>query len=265
MQPNDTLSRANLRRLMLAVVIVCILLAGILIYQSLRFHVVSTTPSTDNFPVNSPVLFIDFNKPLAKTTLTTIWNPGVNSTYSISGKRLTINIQSVLQTNKQYTVTIKHVASQTGDTVGDITYTLTPKDIAYSELPTEIQQAIFRGQDKNPPLGRNAITFGGTDGLISQGISTYQTEALKQAIFLFGQKTKTTITTAVIDDSTINIPPYNSDTVSDYFTMLFDLTINKTLYHATLLYGDVTTMRLQLTTGNTQVYDSGDINGATLQ
>jgi len=100
--------------------------------------------------------------------------------------------------------------------------------------------------------------------LVNQGISTYQIEAIKQAVFLFGQTAKTTITTAAVNDNTIAIPPYSTNTVPDYFTMLFDLTINKTTYHATIQYSDVTSVRLLLAQGNNQVYDSGTIDGSTL-
>lgn len=264
MQPADRVNRANLRRLILAIVAFGVLIAGVLIYQSLQFHIVSVTPSTDNFPASSPVLLIDFSKPLAKTTLTTAWNPGISSSYAISGQRLTINIQSALEVSKQYTVTIKGVKAQTNETLGDITYTFTAQDISYGNLPKEIQQAIFSQQDQPQAPSRNTITFGGTDGLISQGISTYQIEALKQAVFLFGQNSKTTIHTASVDDTTISIPPYDTRSVPTYFTMSFDITINTTRYHATLLYNDVDTMRLQLSVNNAQVYDSGDINGSTL-
>lgn len=264
MQPHTSMNRGNLKRLLLGSAIIGILLISLLIYQSLKFHVVSTTPSTDNFPASSPVLFVDFNKELAKTTLTTAWNPGVSSTYAINGKRLTINIQSALQVSKQYTVVITGVKSQAGEAAGDISYTFTPKDIAYNDLPKEIQQVLFRRQDLNQPIGRNSFAFDGTDALVKQGISTYQIEALKQAVFLFGQKSRITVTSASVDGGTITIPPYSTQSVPDYFTMTFGLTINKALYHATLLYNDVATLRVQLAAGNTQVYDSGDINGSTL-
>lgn len=264
MQPIGNLNRSSLRRLGLIAAAVCALIVGILIYQSLQFHITGTTPSIDNFPASSPVLFVDFSKPLAKTTLTTVWNPGVSSSYAINGQRLTINIQSVLEVNKQYTVTIKGVKAQTNETLGDITYTFTTKDIAYNDLPQEVQQAIFSHQDNSQTPSRNTITFGGTDALVRQGISTYQIEALKQAVFLFGQSTKTNITTAIVDTNTITVPPYSSNNVPDYFTMLFDITINDTHYHAAIQYSNMTAVELKLTQGNTQAYDSGSIDGSTL-
>lgn len=264
MQLSSTLNRAASKRLLLAGLAACVLIVGIIIYASLQFHITSTTPSIDNFPSNSPILFINFNKPLAKTTLTTTWNPGVSSTYSVTGQRLTINIQSVLKTNQQYTITIRGVRSQAGDTLGNITYTFTAKDISYNNLPKEVQAALFDQQDQNQLPSRNTITFSGTNGLVNQGISAYQIEALKQAVFLFGQSTKTTITTAVVNDNTITIPPYSSTNVPDYFTILFDITINNTRYHAAMLYSNITAMELKLSQGSTQVYDSESIDGSTL-
>lgn len=263
MQPGNTLNRTTLTRLGAAALAVLLLIIGVVVYQSMQFHIVGTIPSMDSFPNDAPILLIDFNKPLANTKLTTIWSPGVGSTYSISGQRLTINVRSTLQTGKQYTITIKGVRSQAGDTLGDITYTFTAQYITYDKLPKEIQQILLKQQDQGPPPSRNTITFSGTDALINQGISTYQIEALKQAVFLFGQNTKTDITTAAVDTSTITIPPYSKDT-SDYFTMLFDITINNTRYHATMLYSSVTAMELKLSQGSTQVYDSGSIDGSTL-
>lgn len=265
MQPSsNNTNRANIRRLAFAAVVLCVVIVGVFIYQSLTFHIVGTIPSMDKFPVSSPVIFIDFNKPLANTTLTTSWNPGLGSAYTISGTRLTIYLQAALQTGKQYTFTIHGVTSQAGEKLGDVTYTFTPQNIDYGSLPKEIQQVLFSNQDQNQLPSRDTITFSGTTGLINQGISTYQIEALKQAVFLFGQKTNTTVTTAVVDDSTITIPPYGTNTAPDYFTMSFDMTINTTRYHATLQYSDVASMQLLLSQNNNQVYDSGTIDGSTL-
>ncbi len=264
MQPGNTLNHTSLRRLLFAALALCVLMVAVIIYQSVQFHIVGTTPAMDSFPSGTPILLIDFNKPLANTTLNITWNPGVASTYAISGQRLTINLQSTLATNQQYTITIKGVRSQAADSLGNITYTFTTQDITYNNMPKDIQQALLKQQDQAPPPSRNTITFDGTSGLLSQGISSYQIEAIKQAVFLFGQSTRTTIATAIIDDNTISIPPYSNQDVPDYFTMTFDITINGTKYHATLLYNDSSSARVQLAANGAQVYDSGVITGTTL-
>ena len=185
-----SINRKAAGRLLLAAFIICAIAIGYLLYWSAQFRIVSTTPSMSAFPAGSPVLFIDFSQPLAHTTLTTSWSPNVNSTYSINGSRLTLNIRSTLAVNKQYHLTVTGVRSQQGNAYGDIAYSFTAQDIQYNDMPVEIQQALLRSQDQGQPPSRNTMIFVGTDALINQGLSALQTEVVKQAVFLFDKVRK---------------------------------------------------------------------------
>lgn len=249
--------------LLTLLVVILIAISGMAVYSARQFHLIGTDPPLNQFPASAPQVTLNYSKPLATGNIAAYLTPNVPTTLTVSGKQLIVRFQTTLEEGKSYSLALQNIASTTGDRLPDTTLTFTPQNIPFQQLSPTTQQAITKNQDQAPP-SRNTIAFAGTDALLNQGVSIQQVDAMKQAVFLFGQSQKKTFVEAIIDPSSVKAVPRDPSSASPYFSVTFNITLDNTQYNATLSYANITVARLVLASGHTQVYDSGDIDDSAV-
>jgi hypothetical protein len=140
----------NHRKTLISLAILLVIVAlAFFIYSTLRFHIVSTVPSTNNFPTEMTYFDINFNQELSNRGFAVSSSPKIIDSYSVSGKSIKIAlISQPLNTKTTYTVTIVYVASTSGSHLSNKTFVFRPKVIPFSKLPKNVQQALLQPQVK---------------------------------------------------------------------------------------------------------------------
>lgn len=151
----NNMSHTTIKRIIAALVIVALVVAGWLIYQTLTFHVTNTNPRTSSVSDVTPFLKVNFSKSLANSVLVNS-TPSIIRSQSVSGKTLTLNLVP-LTVGQDYTVTIESVTSQGGDTLHNIVLHFTAQDIPFDSLPEDQQKAILANQDSLPKVSDDPV------------------------------------------------------------------------------------------------------------
>lgn len=237
-----------------------------LVYHFQQFHIVRTDPPAGSFATYASVLFVDYNKPLDNTGISVTSVPNIISSFDVSEKRLTLHLGSPVVAGSAYTITLKNVRSSSGDVIATDVLRFTGAYVPFDQLSTDMQAYITQNQDQAPP-SRNTITYSGLDSLTDHGISSYQIDAMKQAIFLFGHNQGKMVKNVNLADNSIQVTPHDPNSASIYFSVSFALNIDGVTYNATLQYGDVTIVDLTLVSPTTKavVYDSGYVDDSSIQ
>lgn len=238
------------RKLIFLIFIIALILIGIGIYKyfdSLKFRVVSTNPSTGNVGTLSPFLKVNFNKPLSTKNISVSASSGTVTGFKAKGETLTFNLKYPLSSSHNYTVEINKIYDTSGDELINLTYTFKPKYISFANLPSDQQKTLVNSQDQNNTPGANT-NFINTDALVNDGMSTTQLVLLEKYLSEYAPSAKT----ITIDTSSIGI--YAAP--SPYRAMFkFNLAIDGTNYSAQAPYMFLDDLTLTLfNSSGTQVF-----------
>ncbi len=262
MLPKNTQTPAARQARSILLVVICLLLVliGYNIYRAFQFHLVGSTPGKTSISTISPYVTLNFNQTLVSGGAQVDANPGVFSSYAISGKSITFNLATPLTTGKNYAITIHSLASTKGSKITTVVFSFKTKVIPFQKLPQDQQAAILKNQTARTP-SRDSITYEGTNTLLDHGISATQVNDLKQALFNFTQIQHKTVSTVTLTNPVfIPFDPHGTSGVaSSTFSVTFD---SGSPYNATFSFSGLSTGRLLLVTPTSgqQVYDSGDID-----
>lgn len=241
----------------IAVVVLIISVVGYYIIINLHFRVVSTNPGVNNVATISPFFKINFDRQLSSNGVDISSNPSIIKSYYVSGKVLTINLISPLDSKKQYVITLKKISDLKNEQIKDRQFTFTPSVIQSQDLPKDQAAALLKQQSSRPP-SRNDIVFTGTDSLQKYGVSLTQVDDLKQAVF----QLKNSASSAVIDTKSVVPVPHDPNSSSRSDSINFLIKIDNTSYRAKIDYMDLVTLRLYLydSQTNSLVYDSKNVS-----
>lgn len=271
MQPTTmTQSNQRFKQIVAFLVAGLIILFGYGIYVSIQnshFRVAGTNPPLSKMPEIAPYVEVKFNRDLDSKNVSLDLDSAYTNGYSVNGKTLTINFKlGKLVSTRSYTITIKSISSKQGDKITNKKLTFTPKNIAYDDLPDNLQKGVIAGQDQ-PSYDVNTYGFDGIEALLDEGLTTDQQQGLRQAVFNFSKQEKTEFKQVTLYKASIVVqaPDPTSTTMTN--TMNFTLGIDGKTYAAQLDYSKLTTIRLYLRDEQTNalVFDSQDITPDTAQ
>ena len=89
----------------------------------------------------------------------------------------------------------------------------------------------------------DAITFNGTEALITNGLTTRQVTNLKKLFFAYNKSAKT----VTINSSSVTPGPHDPQSNDPTFNLTFTGTVDTTDYNATITYRDLQNVQLTLT------------------
>lgn len=229
---------------------------GYEIYDSLRFHIISTTPSTSKVATITPFIKVNFNHSLSSTGLDVSSSPAIVNHSSVSGKVLTLGLSSPMDANKKYTITIGSISDTRGKTLKDKVIVFSPRYVAYSNLSDEQQKTLL--QQQSTAAANQPPAFTGTDALTADGVSVEQVQAFEQGITSFASTTH--LSPHSVDISS-DVSPGPIDQSTGNFAVTFTVAIDGTNYGAKLECIGVTGAELWLydTQSGGQRFDSGSI------
>jgi hypothetical protein len=242
------------KRLKIIIIVVVLLLAiwaGFIAHRASTFHVIKTNPSTRSVATITPFLDVYFSRELSQAGLSVTSSPQIIVSHSISGKVLKLNLSGPLQANVNYIITVNAISDTTGKTLKNINFSITPSAVDYSQLPADQQKAILQRS-----ANKDALSFTGTDALLSNGLSTPQVAAYQQDIQAFAQANKITPHTINVYSSSVTPGPLNG---SGTFSLAFTVAINNKNYKAEIQYSGLTTIELTLfdSTSGVQLFNTG--------
>lgn len=140
----------------LLVVLVILALGWWLYYAVFTFHVTGTNPKMTAVSMQTPYIKINFSQPISTNNLSVLASdPAIMANYEVSGKQLTINLQSLY--NVSYVVTVKHIQSTKGKNLDNLTFRFTPQYIEFQNLPKSQQDTLLKNQDKTPAVNNDPI------------------------------------------------------------------------------------------------------------
>ncbi len=238
----------------IAVVVVWIIIS--LVINS-KFRVTGTQPGLDGVAAATPQLSINFNRPLSTNNLSVDSTPSIIAGQKISGQSLLLDL-SPLNAGQGYTITVNSISSTDGAQLSHQVFSFKAKNIAFKDLPKDEQQLILQRQSQKPgPLGFNYQNF---DKLLDHGVSVEQESTLKQIIYRYAQTLKPPASQATLDTASLGKPP--RDPSSNVFTILFNLSVDKTSYSAKLEYFGAASVHLLLNDPKTGVlvFDSNSVS-----
>lgn len=221
MQPNtyynsnpDNRLRA-LRRLLVAVLLVLLLAwGGIFIYRQVMFRVSKTDPNMNRVAAISPTIKIYFNKPINPSGLRLHYSSQFVTKSTVKEKEIDLAIQvRGLTVGKSYTIYLDYVQSKSGKEIRGKELHFTAKNIPLTELNQKEQQTIVNRQDKYP-YQYQYINYVGFDNLIQQGLSTNQSDILKQDLFGYSNQVQQKYWTMTLLPKTLVVQIHNPDSAS---------------------------------------------------
>lgn len=170
------MNNVTIKRVALYTAGVIVVLLGLQLWYSLRFHVVNVNPSLRSVSTISPFLKVSFNKALVPGSVKITASPtSAIGTPVVAGKVITIPLVSPLQIGHPYSVTIAQVTSVSGKTITNKTFTFKPRFISSADLPADQRQALLKAQTNNKtntadPILKH-IPYKTTDFQISQDVN----------------------------------------------------------------------------------------------
>jgi hypothetical protein len=147
---NYPINQINYRKLLLPALAVVLLLLGILLYSSLKFHITGTSPSAKKYPASLGVMEISFNKQLDAKALNASISKDVRNVVtvnfdstvrvSVSDKKLTLRFARTPNVGS-YKIALHNIPSTKGDSLTE-TLDFNVKDIAYNKL-SKAEKALY--------------------------------------------------------------------------------------------------------------------------
>lgn len=243
-----------LKRVLVVVVVLLLVWVGWLIYISSTFHIVRTSPSLNSVGNVSPFIKLYFNEPLSSKGLSVQTNQDITKA-TINGKIMTVSLSQNLTAGNTYTIVINHLASSGGRLIHNKRLTFVARNIAFSDLPAEQQQAAIASQDQYP-YSVNSINYVGFDALTNTGLTSDQVQLVKQNLYSYSATSRNNYQTMTIDTNSITSAPFDPNS-SATRQVMFTVTLDKTVYRATVGYIGLSdaNLLLQDSSGAT-VYDS---------
>lgn len=130
-----------------------------------------------------------------------------------------------------------------------------------NESATETQQpAQVTGPESES--GQDAVEYTGFAELAQRGLTSYQMDGVRYALYQFNKNA----TTFAVTPSTIKQAPYDRDNPTDFVKLTFTIKVDNTSYQATVdKYTDLSTVRLYLALPDGKaVFDSKPIDSTKL-
>lgn len=127
-------------------------------YYFLTFHVTGTTPSLRKVAAITPIIKVNFNKPIKSVGEVTIkGGDNILHSYTFDGKQLRILLNK-MEVNKTITITLTDVVSTDDYTIGTKVLTFTTKDIAADKLPKDQFDELIIQQDRDTNANADPIS-----------------------------------------------------------------------------------------------------------
>jgi hypothetical protein len=138
------------------IIALLLLLIGYMLYLSLTFRVVGTSPKLSNVATASPYIKVSFNRELSSNGLSVSGTDNLIKSTSVDGKILQVNLNN-MTTGNEYTIHINSIESTGGKTIQDKDLTFKAKNIDVSKLPKDQQQTLINQQDHNQGVAADPI------------------------------------------------------------------------------------------------------------
>lgn len=235
------------------------------LFQNFKFHLVSVTPSLNSVGVVTPDITFNYNHALVGKGLLVTSDQNIISSYSASGKKLTMSLDSAkLSLGRTYTITVGPVSDLSGKFISKKSYNFIVKNIAFASLSKEQQTTIMK-QQATVPYSRTSIGYINTDALINVGLSANQLLDMQQAFFLYSKSIDKEISQVTVMTDSLVLGPYDSNSPNPISSLIFNVKIDSTELGAKLVYSGLSTAELYLydQVGGKQLFDSGLLTPAS--
>lgn len=136
--------------------VVLVLIGWSIYYANFVFHITGTNPSTNSVSAQTPFFKINFSQPISADTVKVSTYPDILLSTEASNKVLTLNIEG-MEIDSEYTITLQSVENNKGKKIENQTFKFKARDIVFSKLPKDQQEAILARQDDAPQVNRNPI------------------------------------------------------------------------------------------------------------
>jgi hypothetical protein len=137
--------KRNLKLPIYTLTILIILLLGYEIYKSLVFHEVSIVPPTKTLTTITPELDIYYNKALSHGVLVSS-NPSAVSSFTVSGKKITIALAIPLYSTESYTIYVTNISDSSGKHLANERFSFVPLAVDSTNLPAAQSQKLLNTQ-----------------------------------------------------------------------------------------------------------------------
>ncbi len=160
MYPQTNASNLFKKRLLAIAVLIVVLLVGYSVYIVIKdstFRVVNTNPPTNDVASVSPFFNIQFNRNLKANDLKITASPNIISSYRVSGSFVYINLQTPLNTNTKYTISVSGIIDSKGQKLTNQLFSFTPRYVPTQDLSNAQRQALLKKQLKYNQQHSNPI------------------------------------------------------------------------------------------------------------
>jgi hypothetical protein len=138
--------KINYKLWAIIVILMAVLIAAYSVYKDSQFRLLSTNPAVNNLAAVAPSIMLNYNKPLAITSVVVTSKQHIISSYQVSSKSIIINFNSALNLNTSYAIYIQSVKDTAGEAISNQSIMFIPKDISAQQLTKMQQEALLKKQ-----------------------------------------------------------------------------------------------------------------------
>ena len=145
-------TRLPIKKIVIGVILIMLCFVAYYTYSYFNFKVVSTNPPSTQMASWTPFFKINFNQAISKKGLSVSVKPDVlyGAGYVVNNNQLVFNLSVPMNTNQKYTLTVRSVTDQHGQTIKNLVYSFTPKNLPISKLPNDQKEALTARNESSP-------------------------------------------------------------------------------------------------------------------
>lgn len=228
-----------IRLLVLLIVAAVVFFGGKAIWNYFVFKTIGVSPALSSITTLTPQLTISFTHAPDPSKVKISDTNYAYIDYKVVKNTLVIDLDQPLNKTLNYSITLESIGDRRGNTIQNKTYSFTPKETSYENLPKSQQQALINEQDKPMP-SPETIDYSGMETLVNRGISNPQRQDLEWEFFNY-KPTAKKITLAT------NQATQTRNTNGAGFVMTIPTIIDGKSYTSTVMYWGLTHVNLRIT------------------
>ena len=145
-------TRLPIKKIIIGAVLIILCFVAYNIFSYFDFKVVSTNPSPTQIASWTPFFKINFNQAISKKGLSVSVSPNdlYGAGYTINNNQLIFNLSVPMNTRQKYTITVRSVTDKHGQTIKNLAYSFTPKNLPISKLPNDQKEALTARNESSP-------------------------------------------------------------------------------------------------------------------
>jgi hypothetical protein len=257
MQPSNYTHDSNqrlsgwLRVIILGAVLVFMVLLGLFIMRTMKFHLIKTDPKLSAVASYTTDMTVYYNKPLDAKSIKLYDPGGMVSKTTVGSKTVTFKFRLALQVDRNYEFFIRSVKSTDGAELKDQSIKFTAKDIPFDKLSAAQQKKVVAQQDQYTYSVQN-INYTGFDNLIDQGVTAGEVLDIQTNIYTYSNRVKQKFWTVPLDPNSLVIRFHDpTDREANSSSATFNVNLGGSIFSVRSEYDGISD------TTYTRIFDAG--------